>query len=70
MWSVDEGRSGGGGAAREKKKRSKNLLCGSGSVGCGKVAGVIVASLFSPLSTFQFTVLWCERMLYFSEGPG
>lgn len=37
---------GGGGAATDK---SKNLLCGSGCVGCGKVAGLFVASLFSPL---------------------
>lgn len=28
--------------------KSKNLLCGSGCVGCGKVAGMFVASLFSP----------------------
>ena len=37
---------GGGGAARDK---SKNLLCGSGCMGCGKVEGVFVASLFSLL---------------------
>lgn len=45
---VDEGDwiDGGGGAARHK---SKNLLCGSGRVGCGKVAGLFVTSLFGPL---------------------
>lgn len=41
-----DGIGGGGGAVRDK---SKNLLCRSGCVGCGKVAGVFVASLFSPL---------------------
>lgn len=35
-----------GGEAREE---SKNLLCGSGCMGCGKVAGVFVALLFGPL---------------------
>lgn len=43
---LEEGDWIGGGAAKDK---SKNLLCGSGCVGCGKVAGVFVASLFSPL---------------------
>ncbi len=38
---VEEGHGlGGGGGAKDK---SKNLLCGSGRVGCGKVAGVFVA---------------------------
>lgn len=39
----------GGGAAAAARDKSKNLLCGYGRMGCGKVAGVFVASLFSPL---------------------
>lgn len=57
---------GSGGAARDK---SKNLLCGSRCVGCGKVAGLFVTSLHSllcrgllhrhPLSLQLFSVNGC-----------
>ncbi|XP_051239879.1 catenin delta-1 isoform X1 [Dicentrarchus labrax] len=47
MWSAEQRRETG--LLLEQGTKSKNLLCGSGSVGCGKVAGVFVASLFSPL---------------------
>lgn len=43
------GGGGGGGGAGAVRDKSKNLLCGSECVGCGKVAGVFVASSFSPL---------------------
>lgn len=64
--------------AGAQKAISKNLLCGSGCVGCGEVAGVFVASLFSPLcrgfatqAPTRLTALQCERMLLdYSEGPG
>lgn len=36
----------------QRSTKAKNLLSGSGCVGCGKVAGVFVASLFCPLSTW------------------
>lgn len=32
--------------------KARNLLSRSGRVGCGKVAGVFVASLFCPLSAW------------------
>lgn len=36
----------------QRSTKAKNLLSGSGCVGCGKVAGVFVASLVCPLSTW------------------
>ena len=49
----------GGEAHRDK---SKNLLCGSRCVGCGKVAGVFVASLFSPLLCVGFSAWTPSRL--------
>lgn len=49
----------GGGAHRDKRK---NLLCGSRCVGCGKVAGVFVASLFSPLLCGGFSARTPSRL--------
>lgn len=68
VYQVRGGRQGWWWSCSDK---SKNLLCGSGCVGCGKVAGVFVASLFSLLckglqatDTFSpytsFGVTWCS----------